>query len=867
MKTLCLAVTMAAFFLCCGASAMNLSPNFQKAVLIPHPAPTSVEQRIIELLRSRLGEYGVETAIGDAPDSQGLSIFFGAPDRHPELASLCETHRIPPLDVADPGPEGYRLKLAVCNGAPALLAACMDARGMLYAVGEILRQGVTRGGGVAFPAGLDVRGVARFPIRGLNVFQGHTITELTGARQWTDEEWQRAVIEYALAGANTFELGYSRPGDPMFAFIKSYGLDTMFVPVANAGSGPPEWQAVEAIGRSGYLCPSIPEARQALLEQYDRRFAGMASFDYVHWKSGDGGGCECEKCKPFGEKFVHLCEDLTRVLHRHHPDTAVFIGNQKLDNAGDNAMFAYLREALRPWMRGVVYGPGSNAMGWMPGRRQDHRSDLFTHARFGQIDGYLREMLHQLPPEQSILFFTDLTHWVYSQYGLMDHELIADMNHALPPAWDRWLYERKPDRAMQRVYDRRTFHARPRHYHEIFQYVMRYGIGDVAYSEGHHDHLNQWMWQRLMWNPLQRAEEVVGAYCRYHFGADAADIMRDAIFQHEDNLSAPIADNPGIDRFNERIAAAKALIPEYYMQKDYLWRQYAQKGLVDKYIQLRLRRQQALWDAVTALLADALDSGEAVPALLAAQQRFGEPAETPEMARIKSEAERLGRESDAAYGVRNEGLFNLDQDFVGLGWLEREIQRAIAAGEPAAADRVIRRIVHYEDPGEGGFYDDAGNPERSPNLSYGQPYGDGIFSGANRLSQRSMAFTTDEAHGVTFDYFGLDPGARYRVRMTLVRPRYLPRFGVRQPQTRQSIYADEHLLAEALELPEYEADFFEFEVPQAATADGKLRLWFKKQAGIGEGSRPDVTIWRNTGGWGTLVSEVWLIKIQDGAAQ
>jgi len=39
--------------------------------------------------------------------------------------------------------------------------------------------------------------------------------------------------------------------------------------------------------------------------------------------------------------------------------------------------------------------------------------DLFKGAGRGALSGYLREMLHQLPPRQSILLFTDLTHWVY----------------------------------------------------------------------------------------------------------------------------------------------------------------------------------------------------------------------------------------------------------------------------------------------------------------------------------------------------------------------------------------------------------------------------------------------------------------------
>ena len=67
-------------------------------------------------------------------------------------------------------------------------------------------------------------------------------------------------------------------------------------------------------------------------------------------------------------------------------------------------------------------------------------------------------------------------------------------------------------------------------------------------------------------------------------------------------------------------------------------------------------------------------------------------------------------------------------------------------------------------------------------------------------------------------------------------------------------------LAEDLELPEFDSDFFEYDIPREVTADGTLVLWMKKQPGIGEGLASDVSIWRNTGGWGTLVSEVWLMR-------
>ena len=113
---------------------------------------------------------------------------------------------------------------------------------------------------------------------------------------------------------------------------------------------------------------------------------------------------------------------------------------------------------------------------------------------------------------------------------------------------------------------------------------------------------------------------------------------------------------------------------------------------------------------------------------------------------------------------------------------------------------------------------------------------------------------------MTFQYNDLDPKAEYRVRLSLVRPKYKPRYAERHPQSKQSIHADDVLLAENVVLPESIAEYFEYDIPQSATKDGKLTLWMEKEAGIGEGLQSDRTLWRNTGGWGTLVSEVWLMK-------
>jgi hypothetical protein len=80
------------------------------------------------------------------------------------------------------------------------------------------------------------------------------------------------------------------------------------------------------------------------------------------------------------------------------------------------------------------------------------------------------------------------------------------------------------------------------------------------------------------------------------------------------------------------------------------------------------------------------------------------------------------------------------------------------------------------------------------------------------------------------------------------------------PQTSQTIHADQFVLAKELEIPEYMSDYFTFDIPPQATADGELEVRFEKAAILKWGSRVEREVWRNTDGWGTVVSEVWLMK-------
>jgi len=290
-----------------------------------------------------------------------------------------------------------------------------------------------------------------------------------------------------------------------------------------------------------------------------------------------------------------------------------------------------------------------------------------------------------------------------------------------------------------------------------------------------------------------------------------------------------------------------------------------QKAALDQYVQLSARRQAALQSRIETAVKNALAQGRLDECILAALQWLDGKSESEEMRRLRLEAGRLGEESNALFGMRSEGYYNLEHDFIGLGWLQRQLRRA-QASPPREKVELLRRIAAYEDPGEGGFYDNMGTFNPAPNVVFGYPYDHGqpyvaeMLSEGNRPSQRSMHFTQDEDQGVTLHYRGLDPRAAYRIRFTFVRPWYQERYASRMNQKSQSIHADGVLLAGDVELPLRMSDFFTYDIPPELTRDGELVIRLERAADVARGDRVSREQWRNSGGWGTLVSEAWLIK-------
>jgi hypothetical protein len=87
----------------------------------------------------------------------------------------------------------------------------------------------------------------------------------------------------------------------------------------------PEWLAQKGERAFGQLiCPSNPEARAAILKDYENLFADLAKSGVqlaaINAAPYDYGGCNCPKCKPWIVTFGKLSRDIHALAKRYYPD-------------------------------------------------------------------------------------------------------------------------------------------------------------------------------------------------------------------------------------------------------------------------------------------------------------------------------------------------------------------------------------------------------------------------------------------------------------------------------------------------------------------------------------------------------------------
>jgi hypothetical protein len=198
---------------------------------------------------------------------------------------------------------------------------------------------------------------------------------------------------------------------------------------------------------------------------------------------------------------------------------------------------------------------------------------------------------------------------------------------------------------------------------------------------------------------------------------------------------------------------------------------------------------------------------------------------------------------------RGANLDTVDAPLNNRLWLEEKFNELRRMPDESERLKELDRIVHWTDPGPGGFYDDLGNPARQPHLLRGRGYRadpafweSSLVGFASDRTLRGSWWTQAESlfdAALEMRYQNLDRGARYKIRVV---------YGGDSPRVRIRLMANDRIEIHPLISKPMPVRPLEFDVPGEATATGELTLSWSREPGLGGNGR------------GCQVSEVWLIR-------
>ena len=698
-------------------------------------------------------------------------------------------------DRGAPGREGYHL----VSSPRGVVVGGADERGVLFGVGRLLRALDMRRDRVTLPAPLALTETPVVDMRGHQLGYRPKTNSYDG---WDVPQWRQYMRDLAVFGTNAIELippvSDDAPDSPHFPRPQMEMMVEMSRLADELGLDVWVWYpALEKDYTTDAQRARAVDTWMAVLGQLPR-------VDAVFVPGGDPGHTEP------GVMFS-LLERQTAALRQHHPNATMWMSPQGFTAEWMETFYGLM--AKQPaWLTGIVIGP-------------QNRDSIATVRK-------------RIPAQYRIRRYPDITHTIRAEFPV--------------PEWDL---------AHARTSEREPINPRPRDQQAIFRKWVGTAPDFLTYSEGNNDDVNKIVWSALGWNPDADVEEVLQQYGRYFVGPVLGPRVAEGLLRLEENWRGPLAGNVGVD---ETLAHFQAIEREATPHDLLNWRlqQPLYRAYYDGYQRQRLLHEQAAEAEAMQVLRRARTTG-ARPALAdAARILAGSAAPTAIdlRTRVFQLAEALYQSIRMQLSVTYYKAIGMGRgatlDFVDVPlndrvWLLDQFEAI--ADLPGERERLeaIDRIVRWDDPGPGGFYDDLGRPGHHPRLVAPPPFRDdpgpyhsGITGFGWNPSWRLSWMTHAEAFydGVLeMRYDGLDPDAFYTVRVVYAGDMY-------SQTPRVSLMADnEHEVHGLMAKPQPVAPL-EFEIPRAATADGRLTLAWRAEPGIGGAGR------------GCQVAEVWLIK-------
>ena len=354
-------------------------------------------------------------------------------------------------------------------------------------------------------------------------------------------------------------------------------------------------------------------------------------------------------------------------------------------------------------------------------------------------------------------------------------------------------------------------------------------------------------------------------YSSYFIGANLADPLTEGLLALERNWRGPLATNDGVEETLARFQSMERAATPAQL-RNLRFQQLLYRAYYDATIRARLRDETAREEAARSELQRASSVGS-LAAIAAAEQRLaGAGAGAALRARVFELAEALFQSIHMQLSVpryraiavgRGANLDLIDAPLTNAPWLQEQFSALKKLTSEDARRQGIARLLTREDPGAGGYYDDLGQPGAQPHLVAGTAYADDPAmlraphwasstsrSGpAHPRASRTYAEARDD-QPLEMLYRGLDPKARYRVRIVYG----MGDFGTRENPITIRLVANQRHEIHSFRPKDPTGQPVEFAIPSEATQGGELRLTWSRPAGLGGNGR------------GVQVAEVWLLR-------
>ena len=698
--------------------------------------------------------------------------------------------------------EGYRLTANRRGKRVVVTIVGNDARGVLYGVGGLLRSLEISREKVVLPHEVDIATAPRLALRGHQLGYRPKTNSYDG---WDVAQWEQYIADLAVFGTNAIELIPPRSDDDPDSAHFPLPPDRMMREMSRIANdyGMDVWVWFPAMERDN----SDPQTIKRELAAWAAVIDSLPRVDAIFVPGGDPGNTP-------PAVLLALLEKQAANLRRTHPKLQMWMSPQGFNQTRMEEFYGLVAQQPR-WLTGIVHGP--------------------------QVRDSIATLRKRVPARYPIRNYPDITHSLHCQFPV--------------PNWD-------PAFAM--TLGRETINPRPVDEAAIFRATLPGTIGFISYSEGCNDDFNKMLWSALGWNPDREMDEILRDYGRYFIGANHTELFSRGLLLLEKNWRGPLVGNPDVQR---TLGHFQTLAGEATPRELANWRfQQAQyRAHYDAYVRSRLLYETALEQHAMQVLADSKRLG-AVAAIDQAERILAERNPDPVASAIRSRvfelAEALFQSIRMQLSVprykaiemsRGANLDAIDMPLNNTRWLTAQFASIRRLASEAERLSAIDAIVHWTDPGLGGYYDDLGDMTNSPHLVTGSnfqqdpTYASTAVNGVGAdegpaLDWRKSTWTYAEAMRdapLEMRYTGLDPAAGYKVRVIYA--------GERRPIEIRMV-ANDSIEIHPFRKKNFPPRPLEFNIPPAATASGKLSLKWFGTPGLGGNGR------------GNQVAEVWLIR-------